>query len=480
MSRFVGRRRELDLLEGLTHKRTASLVVINGRRRIGKSRLIEEFGKKFKTYTFSGIPPTPECTKESQIRTFAEQMSQNFKLPEFQFSNWWDIFSFLAEYVKTGKILIVFDEISWIGSKDPSFLGLIKNLWDLKLKQNDKLIFIMCGSVSAWIEKNILRSTGFVGRVSLRMTLGELSLSECNEFLEPHGKHLSAFEKFKILSVTGGIPKYLEEVRPELTAEQNIKNMCFINEGYLVNEFDKIFSDVFFTRSDFYRKALEVLVNRQLTPKEICHEVGFELSKTTSDYFDEMTQAGFITRDYTWHLKTQTASKLSHYRLKDNYVRFYLKYIQPNMNKIKAGAFDDKSLVEFPGWTTMMGLQFENLVLNNRKKIWKHLKISPDEIVWDNPFFQNKTEKQSGCQIDYMIQTKYNNLYVCEIKFSLSEVRNEIIKEVEKKIQSLQKPKGFSCRPVLIHVNGVHEDVLDQVYFSSIINFGELLRGEKE
>lgn len=475
MSKFVGRKRELELLEGLTHKKSASLVVINGRRRIGKSRLIQEFGKKFKTYTFSGLPPTGETTKQSQIDEFTAQMSRNFGLPNMQFKDWGDVFSFLALYVNKDKVLLVFDEISWIGSKDLDFLDKLKKLWDMKLQQHDRLIFVLCGSVSAWIEKNILRSTGFLGRISLQMTLGELNLSECNEFFD--SKHMSAFEKFKVLSITGGVPKYLEEIRPELTAEENIKNTCFIKEGYLVNEFDKIFSDIFLSRSDFYRKALETIINHKLTPQEICKTIGYELNSATSDYFEELIQAGFISRDYTWHLKTQTASKLSHYRLKDNYVRFYLKYILPNIHKIETGSFDGKSLASLPGWSAIMGLQFENLVLNNRKKIWELLKISPDEIVWDNPFFQNKTAKQPGCQVDYLIQTKYNNLYVCEIKFSLHEVGAGIIDEVEKKIKSLGKPKGYSCRPILIHVNGVHEDALDQAYFAHIIDFRELLEG---
>ncbi|MDF3047561.1 MAG: Archaeal ATPase family protein [Candidatus Midichloriaceae bacterium] len=474
MGKFVGRKRELQLLDGLTHKKSASLVVVNGRRRIGKSRLIEEFGKKFKSYTFSGIPPTPETTKQSQIDVFMTQMSNNFGSPKVQFTDWWDVFCFLAEYVKRGKILIVFDEISWIGSKDPDFLGKIKNLWDLKLKQNNKLILVLCGSISAWIERNILRSTGFVGRISLHIPLGELSLSECNEFFG--NKYISAFEKFKILSVTGGVPKYLEEIRLELTAEENIKNTCFINEGYLTNEFEKIFCDAFLARSDFYEKALKAVVSCSMEPKKLCQAVGYELNNATSDYLEELTQAGFIQRDYTWHLKSQTASKLSHYRLKDNYARFYLKYILPNINKIRSGSFDDKTLSGFPGWNSIMGLQFENLVLNNRKKIWELLKISPNEIVWDNPFFQRKTTKQPGCQIDYLIQTKYNNLYLCEIKFSLSEIKADIIKEVEKKISLLQRPKGYSCRPILINVNGVHEGLLDQDYFAHIINFNELLK----
>ena len=65
----------------------------------------------------------------------------------------------------------------------------------------------------------------------------------------------------------------------------------------------------------------------------------------------------------------------------------------------------------------------------------------------DNPFFQRPTTKQAGCQIDYMIQTKYNTLYICEIKFSKNPLGSELIQEVQQKIDRLERPKGFSCRP---------------------------------
>lgn len=69
-----------------------------------------------------------------------------------------------------------------MGSKDPTFLGKLKTAWDLYFKMNPQLILILCGSISSWIETNILSSTGFMGRISLDMILEELSLSECNEF----------------------------------------------------------------------------------------------------------------------------------------------------------------------------------------------------------------------------------------------------------------------------------------------------------
>jgi uncharacterized protein len=85
------------------------------------------------------------------------------------------------------------------------------------------------------------------------------------------------------------------------------------------------------------------------------------------------------------------------------------------------------------------------------------------------------TAKQPGCQIDYMIQTKFNTLYVCEVKFSKNPIGADVIKEVQQKIDRLKQPKGFSCRPVLIHVNGVTNDLVDNHYFAAIIDFSQLL-----
>ena len=110
----------------------------------------------------------------------------------------------------------------------------------------------------------------------------------------------------------------------------------------------------------------------------------------------------------------------------------------------------------------------KNLVLRNRTAISKQLGIHPDEIITDNPYFQRATTRQKGCQIDYLIQTKFHTLYVCEIKFHDSLIGSGIIQEVQEKIDRMSKPRGFSCRPVLIHVNGVSDEVIDADYFAKI------------
>ncbi len=474
MSGFIGRKKEFGILNSFFKKKSASLIVVRGRRRIGKSRLIEEFAKDVNFYSFTGLPPASETTAQDQRDEFATQLGQAIGIPGIKSEDWTTLFLLLAKETQKNKVVILLDEISWMGSKDPNFLGKLKNAWDIHFKKNNELILILCGSASSWIEKNILSSTGFVGRISRTITLDELPLVDCAKFW-PVNNHVSAYEKLKLLAVTGGVPKYLEEVDPKLRAEDNIKNLCFTQGGLLVHEFEHIFSSLFLRHSAMYRKIITTLADGAKEFNEVCKLLNMQQTGRVSGYFEELVLAGFIRRDYTWSLKSGLDSKLSKFRLSDNYLRFYLKYIDKYKTKIARNGFDFKSMNSLPGWDTIMGLQFENLVLNNREYLLNKLNINRTDIIAENPFFQHKTNNAPGCQIDYMIHLKHNYLYIVEIKFSKSQIGTNVIKEVQQKVITLSKPKGFSCRPVLVHVNGVSEDVIDSEYFAKIIDFSEAI-----
>jgi len=472
---FIGRHKELQELDRFTKKQTASLIVVQGRRRIGKSRLVAEFGKKYKFYQFTGMPPVKGTTAQDQRNLFSYELSQQTGLPEIKVDDWYKLFGFFADKIKSGRVIVLFDEISWMGFKDPNFLGKLKAAWDIYFKKNPKLILILCGSASAWIEKNIISSSGFLGRISYTLTLEELSLPECNEFWKKYGNRISAYEKFKILSVIGGVPRYLEEVAPAKTAEENINNLCFKKGGMLVREFENIFTDLFSIRSDTYKKIVRLLVDGSLEYDDICKKLKVEKTGYVSELLDDLIKSGFIKKDFTWSISSQRPSKIAQYRLSDNYLRFYLKYVEKHLSDIENNVFNFKSVEGFPGWMTILGLQFENLVLNNLDSINQMLGLKPENIVTANPYFQRKTKRYQPCQIDYLIQTRFNTLFVCEIKFSKQEIGMSVVEEVQQKIKHLVRPKGFSCFPVLIHVNGVSDGVLESNYFSEVLDFGKIL-----
>ena len=476
LSGFWGRARELKQLQVLWQVNAAHLVAITGRRRVGKSRLIQEFGKQVPLcLELSGLPPEAHTTAQNQRDEFSRQLAKQIKLPRFQSSDWGELLQALADQTRKHPTLILLDEVSWMGSKDPLFLGKLKTVWDTAFKKHPKVMLVLCGSVSSWIEQNILSSTGYFGRLSLKIHLQELPLEDCQGFWGKQGQQISAYEKFKILSVTGGIPRYLEEIDPRQSAEENIRQLCFLDSGILFDEFKYMFSDLFQRRAAVYQAIVQKLVQGPATADEIFKSLAKTKSGAISSYLDDLCQSSFISRDYTWHILRGETSKLSRYRLSDNYLRFYLKYIATNLHKIKQGHFKNQPLSTLPGWDSIMGLQFENLVLGNRSLLLQQLNIPTSELIFDNPYFQNATRIAQGCQIDYLIQTKFNTLYGCEIKFSKQPIAIGIINEMQKKISRLKLPKRYSVRPVLVHVNGVDEAVVDADYFSQIVDFGEFL-----
>lgn len=117
---FIGRMHELALL-GKALRKTASLIVIKGRRRIGKSRLAEEFASRTKFYRFTGLAPDKETTAQSQRDRFAFQLQQQTGLPEIKTDDWSKLFALLNERVQSGRVVILFDEITWMGSKIQNF-----------------------------------------------------------------------------------------------------------------------------------------------------------------------------------------------------------------------------------------------------------------------------------------------------------------------------------------------------------------------
>ncbi len=476
MPAFLDRARELKLLKQVEKQRDASLIVIKGRRRIGKSRLVREFSDGKAYYRFVGLAPEPNITAQDQRDEFARLLHAYFpKLPSLKADNWAELFSILAENTKTQRCIIFFDEISWLAEGDHTFLPKLKNAWDYEFSSNNKMMLILCTSISLWIESNILSSTGFVGRIHQVITLKELSLKYSSEFLMINKPHLSSYDQFKFLSISGGVPSYLQSFNANLPVDENIKQLCYSSGGLLFREFDQIFHDLFGKRSTTYKAITNALVKGPLSTTDLLHKLEKAHGGSVSEYLLDLKEAGFLSRDYHWDLKAQTYTRNSRYRLSDNYLRFYLRYLAKHKKQIQEDRYTFKPISTLPEWSAVMGLQFENLVLNNRELIWQHLPINPADILIDGAYYQTTTKRQQGCQIDYMIQTKFNNLFIIEIKFLRGEVKLDIVDEVEQKIKRLAKPKSLSCFPVLIHVNGVTDAVLDSNYFTSVIDFADLI-----
>lgn len=479
---FVGRKRELEKLSDLHKRPVASLAVIMGRRRIGKSRLIEKFAtiSKNKLWNFIGIAPQNDMTAQTQRDNFAHQLALFLKSPSLTFNDWSDALNHLSLYLQK-KDIILFDEISWMGDKDPTFVPKLKTWWDNQVaktwdnEQGPSVTLVLCGSVSTWIEENILKSTALFGRINLTIELEPLSIVESVQLLTAIGFKGSEYDTYKILAICGGVPWYLEQMGSGFTADAIIKKLCFEKKGLLVSEFDRIFNDLFNGKSKIYKKIIDTLKTGNKTLSEIRTAVKDTHSKTLSTLIEQLIIAGFIKKKQHWSFKTNKPSKQSLYFISDPYMRFYLKAIEPDRARIDDGNFTIPPLSSITYFDTHMGLQIETLLLQNRSLLLESMRIFPDNVINDGPYRQSKTTKNHGCQVDYLVQTDTKNIFVCEFKFKRQEIETKIIAEMKKKINALKVPKGFGVIPVLFHISGVSEKVEMSNYFYRIINIADFL-----
>ena len=475
---FIGRQEDLAMLSGLWEKRVASLVTCRGRRRVGKSTLIEEFAKRTAEHfiVIEGLAPRKGMSDRLQRRNFCERLAEQTGGDFKDAVSWPLAFSMLdAALPSKNRVVVLLDEISWMGGYDKDFPAYLKTAWDKKLKNHPNLVLVLCGSVSAWIADNILNSTGFVGRNSLDLEVRELPLGEAVQVVGPAAARLSSTEKLDILSVVGGIPRYLEELTTESGANENIRAMAFRPKSILRTDFDEMFQDVITRQPTMCAKIIRLLVDDSMSAAKIATALDIDRNGNVNKALQQLEEAGLVSCDEGKNPETGGILREKHYRLKDNYCRFYLKYIEPEKDIIDKGQYELGSLDQLEGWNSVKGLAFENLVVNNSAMLRSLLGIGKATITSVAPYRRSGSRDgtRSGLQVDLLLQTR-RTAYLIEVKRKL-EIGREVIGEMEEKVRLLPRRRGVSVRTALIYEGHLAPIVEADGYFDAIIPFRLLL-----
>ena len=473
---FIGREGDLADLTALWRKRTSSLAVVSGRRRIGKSTLVERFASdsKCRFVEIAGLAPDKEMTNQKQLDHFCERLALQTGVPEVKVDGWAKAFDLLSTAIRgTARTMVFLDEISWMGHYDTSFAAFLKDAWDLHFSRRPNLVLVLAGSVSAWIQKNILNSKAFVGRISKEIPLTELSLAECRRFWGNAADRVSDAEILDMLSVTGGIPKYLEEMDLSLSVEENVRLQCFSPGGYLFRDFEAIFSDVFESEVSSKLKIVEALAEGPASLSELAEASGLELNGHVSADLRELCAADFVASSEGLNPSTGKPARETRYRLRDNYIRFYLKFIRPKKAAIRSGMYKFKSMENLAGWNTVMGLQFENMILNNLPSLAPRLGLGSAIVTSAAPYYRKGRRKGEGVQVDLLVQTAKS---VCAVEIKRQRRIDESVeREVGEKLNRLKLPRDISRRTALVYEGKLAQSVEDSGFFDFIIPASELL-----
>ncbi|MBF0366471.1 MAG: AAA family ATPase, partial [Oligoflexia bacterium] len=457
-------------------KESSNLFCLMGRRRIGKSTLIQEFSKGFKNFfEIQGLGPDSHPSLQVQLDHFASVISLKFNSRKEHFEDWSEAFYALAKLTKKKEWLILLDEISWMSQGDLHFALKLKEVWDVAFKKNERLFLVLCGSVSSWIEDNILNNASFEGRISGQLNLGPLDIVEINQFWEKRHCHYSAMEKIFLLAITGGVPKYLEEINYRLPVESNLHSLCFSKNGFLFNEYKKIFLDLFKRKGPILDKIIRLCLTQKLSMADLSRKLKKRQDGDISRYVHILELSGFLSKDYSFRPSGE-AMRSAHLRVTDNYLRFYIKCIEPLSLRIEKASLQITSLHQWPNFESILGYQLENLVHFNKASIHQQLHLTPQQILSSAPYFQNKSSENRGsCQIDLLIHTTMDLFFLCEIKSG--ELDKKVIAQIKQKMDRLKLPARMALRPVLIHLADIPSSLLSEYrrFFYQTVAFQQLL-----
>ena len=475
MQSFYGRESILADLGSLWKKRVSSFVTCRGRRRVGKSTLIEKFAERSgaRFIRIEGARPKAKMTNADELANFAEQLSAATGAEDSPPSNWLNAFLRLDATIRaTERTVVLLDEVSWMAYYDLRFSSTLKIAWDGHFKKHPRLVFVVCGSVSSWILENIIKDGSFYGRRSLDIVVPELPLAECVKFWGRTASRIDRREIIDVLSVTGGIPRYLEEIDPGATANENIRRLAFRPKSVLREDFEEMFMDVITKLPSLTASVLRTLVDDSRTVSEIASILEMEKNGHVSDVLAQLEECGMVSSDEGINPASGKTMREKHYRLRDNYTRFFLKYIEPVKIPIDAGAFSFGSLDELAGWESVMGLAFENLVVNNAAQLIGPLGIGGAHVISCAPY-RRSGKAGDGAQVDLLIQTQ-RAVYVIEAK-RRREIGGEIVREMENRVAKIPKRRGCSIRTAIVYEGILAPIVEAQGYFDAIVPFRTLL-----
>ena len=466
---FIGRKQELASLEDAYKSNRSQIVVVYGRRRVGKSELVSRF-LEGKHHSFSCEALENEQTP-GQIVHFLAVLKQQIDDPlleSLRFSSWEHVFNYLESHIKKskGKFVLFFDEIQWMAAGQGKLISLLKFYWDNHWKK-ETVLLILCGSVASFMVNKVLKSKALYGRISLELPVFPLLPDEAAKMFE--GKR-SSEEILNYQLVFGGIPKYLEEIKLNKSFEQNMKMLCFSPNGILLNEMERIFYSQF-KEAATYLKIVKLLGEKAMSTGEVGKMLGIASGGGLKLYLQNLLNAAILGERTSFH--KGLGSKDKRYYVCDEYIRFYFKFIEPNLKAIERtrNAQLFKKLTA-KNWDIWMGFAFERFCLKHAAYLAEIMGFQ-DEVVLFDPYFE-KGDK--GFQIDLLYKRSDKVITVCEIKHYNKPISTTIIREVERKCKLLKVPRGYTIEKALISLYGPDQSLEYSQYFHHTVSMKDIIR----
>lgn len=467
--KFVGRKDELKYILDASKQGEANILVVYGRRRIGKTELIEHAFHDRNLIKLEGVE---DGDKKAQMVRVLYQLAKalnDMHITHMQFNTWLELFDFIASKIQNGKWTLYLEELQWLAEYKNELISDLKYVWDNSMRHNPDLLLILCGSSPSFMINQVVHSKALYNRSLYELNLREFSLNETAEFLK-NRSHREVMDAY--LSI-GGIPEYLKRIQKYSSIQIGLCEESFKKDSFFSNEKNRIFISSFATNMH-YQAIINYLSQVKFANKsDIEKALHIKGGGKLTDVIKDLEMCGFIERYLPYQVINN--SNLVRYCIADNYLRFYFKFIAPLSERIQKSDYNRTPLhaLNKESYEKWLGLSFERFCRKHSYLIASIIGFSAVRYK-SGVFFNRKTiQKQAGYQIDLVFDRADHVLTVCEIKYTQSKIGTEVIEEFEKKISQLET-KNQTIEKVLISASGATDALIGRAYFDRIITLEDI------
>jgi uncharacterized protein len=507
---FVGRQPYWQRLREIDSQNEAAIIVVYGRRRVGKTELVEQFFRERLLLKFEGLQPDRSTIrrgsaqeKQRQIHECLMRLGDYLERPaeylRMRIERWRDFFGLLVPLLEKDPVVLYLDELQWLANYGDELLSELKPWWDDVLRHNPRLRIVISGSSPAFIVNQFLASSAMYNRSNHMMKLEPFDLAEIHQFLGKGHR-----EAMLAAIAVGGIPEYLKQLTSGPSVYVDLCAKSFRPGGFFRVEKDRVFVSSMAanphyegiisylarqgsaTRGEIY-KAL----TKKASPRAGSMQKGLK-KKTArlpggrfSAMLRDLVELDFVARNLPITTKIARAAasrrpaepRSARYAICDEYLEFYYRFIDRLAEDIDSGLYQTNPVqaMNRSDFSTLMGFSFERWCRKNAHLIARRLGFG-GVVRYNHGLWHQK----DSVQIDLMYIRKDSVLIICEIKFNNeSTLTRDVIRDVQKKIDIFMaaKPKyaTYTVETALISTEPAPSAIRDEGYFTYLVTSQELL-----
>ena len=455
--KMIGRKEEVRTLNDRYNNDEAEFVAVYGRRRVGKTYLVNETFKDRITFRHAGLSPVEMSESEGnsplqkQLKHFYNSLllhgMKKSKCP----SDWLEAFFMLEMFLQSmdngSKQLVFIDELPWLDTSKSGFITGLEAFWNNWACHRHNFMLVVCGSATSWIvDKLINNHGGLYNRLTCEIKLSPFTLCECEEFFEEKHISMSRYDIVQSYMIFGGIPYYLNYFQNGLSLAQNVDNILFKKNAPLKSEFDRLFMSTF-NNPEYVTEIIRLLYtkNAGFTRIEIAQKTGRSNGGNLTASLNSLIASNFIIKYVPFGMGKRDGC----YKLIDPFCMFYLKFVENQDFPSQSLWQENQASHAVTAWR---GFAFENVCFNHIEQIKEALGIRG--VISRQSAWSKREDDKDGTQIDLLIDRNDNIVNMCEIKFYSKEFT--VTKEYDRILRNRRSLLSQELSPK----KGIHNTII--------------------